>query len=688
MSELIDRIERDDRKYLDAALVLAHAHYDRLIDEEEDEDKKKEIKPLNLETRITTAAIISSQYLTGFNRKTIAGLIRALSKRIPGDHFDMDEIEKQLTGFEEKDRDLFDIFKEVLQQIGVFNLYQYPEVIAVVTETNQLIYDTLKSILEGDFRADALTSLDEVIDDTRNEEFPIAANAILDKISETLSLIAKLKGVRLLYTHPDPDNSNLQCFQFPQSFKSEELKENPYKDIKWEPYKDKDLNVDYIIQQTEEGCKLTFKLCFGDDEFGYLEYELEGKEVHPLIFAKSACMSAMMDTFLNTRLQNEVKKLIAEKKREIIKQYEFRNWPTICTELCKFLSKVIGKPLAFTCKKSPFDNKSYSVLVDGENANEEADLIDFIRETLDQGGEMHDLEIDMGDGQLRIGSVVVSVNDETRRGIIQDALGFFESVTSTREQVRGNMSSQYGAGSADRWLDGTIEEEPARHKTVALYADIDDYSKTTKRLTKEKKDHIIARIMSRFFGQSKLDFERKYNIIVDKFVGDEIILLIGPPYTKDGKDAFGNETPDYVKHIEIAYELKFGLQDLLSRITEAVCIDEGYTDLNLKFAFGCGIVDGDFVGMFGFPAIPGAGGDYTTIGHEMNNTARVADEADADEFLMPYESFLKYKELGGTKLIADGEPFNIDAQGIGDTLVVKIKEKCYNKSEIKTKINV
>lgn len=665
MSELIDRIEQNDQLYLKSAQKLAEEYY----------DEPDRVKPLNLETRIMTAAILSSQYLTGFNRKTIANLIRSLSSGISTDKYDRPQLEQHLKLFENKETDLFEVFKIVLQQISALDLYDHPEIIAKIHEINQLIYDTLKSILEGDFRADALTSLDQVIDDTRNDEFKKAAEAVLAKTTETLSLIARIKTVRLLYTYPDPDIDDLQSFEYPDTESENVYKKNPYRNVDWQTYKDKDLKVDYIIQQTEYGCKLTFKLCFGDDEFGYLEYEMENDTVHPLIFAKSACMSAMVDTFLNTRLQNEVKKLIAEKKREIYKEYDFRDWPAICTELCKFLSQVIGKPLAFTCKKSPYENKSYSVLVDGKNSNEEADIVNFTRDTLDEGGEIYNLEIDTGEGNYRIGGVVVTANDETRRGIIQDALGFFESVLATREQIRGNMSSQYGAGVADRWLDGTIEEEPARHKTVALYADIDNYSKTTKRLTKENKDHIIARVLSRFFGQSKLDFERKYNIIVDKFVGDEIIILIGPPYTKDGKDAFGNLTPDYVKQIEIAYELKFGLQNLLSKIAKEVCDEEGYGDLDLKFAFGCGIVEGDFVGIFGFPHIPGAGGDYTTIGHEMNHTARVADEADADEFLMPYESFLKYQELGGTLLMADGEPFNIDAQGIGETLVVKIKKK-------------
>lgn len=669
--DIIGNIERDDRRYLDSAERLAEHYYENSDD----------IRPTNLATRVKTAAILSSQYLSGSNRATIANLIRALLENVPGDKLDLTEIELQLKQFEEKERDLFDLFKEELQQIGSFDLYQNPEIIAALQRINQLIYDTLKAIIEGDARADALTSLDNLIDNTRNEEFSNAATSVLEKINEILRLIAKLKGVRLLYTHPDPDNDNLQSFNYPDTENRSDLVENPYDDIVWNNYTDKDLNVDYIIQETEDGCRLTFKLCFGDDEFGYLEYELEGEDVHPIIFAKSACMSAMVDTFLNTRLQIEIKKLIAEKKREILKEYDFREWPTICTELLKYLSKVIGKPLAFTCKKSPFEDKSYSVLVDNDHANEEADLFNFIRETLDQKGEMHDLEIDMGEGEIRIGSIVVSVNDETRRGIIQDALGFFESVIATREQIRGNMSSQYGAGVADRWLDGTIEEIPAKHNTVALYADIDDYSKTTKRLSAENKEVIIPKVLKRFFALSKLRFERKYNIIVDKFVGDEIIILIGPPYTKDGRDAFGNLEPDYVKHMEIAYDLQIELQKLLTEITNEVCVEEAYVDndgnalLDLRFAYGCGIVEGDFIGIFGDPTTPGAGGDYTTIGHEMNHTARVADEADADEFLMPYESYLKYVELGGTKLVAIGEPYSIDAQGIGDTLVVKITKK-------------
>ncbi len=47
---------------------------------------------------------------------------------------------------------------------------------------------------------------------------------------------------------------------------------------------------------------------------------------------------------------------------------------------------------------------------------------------------------------------------------------------------------------------------------------------------------------------------------VDKFVGDEIIILIGAPFDKQGRDAFGDSEPDFVKYIETSYAVSLRLQ--------------------------------------------------------------------------------------------------------------------------------
>lgn len=662
-TELIERLETFDRPYLDDAERLAQNYYE-----------ENGPVPLNLEVRIETAAIMASQPLTETARKSLLNIIKDYLELIPKVGLDETRLKVYFEAFLSGKFDLFDLFKFEIDQINALNLYQNEEgkkILPLLQRINIRVYDLLKDIHEGDFRADALSSLDKVIDDAENEDMETAMEAVLLKIKEVLSVIAKFKSVRLIHIHPDPYNGNYVVHQIPKNTEQKELEINPYKDIKWEPHIDKDLVVDYVIEPAEDkkSSKFVCKLSFGKDEFGYLEYEFDTPTVHQLVKTKCAGMSAMVDTFLNSRLKKEVAKLIEQRKRELLKQYQFKDWWTICKEMCKFLSKVINMPIALHCKNKPGEKEARHALITDETTDESTGLFDFMRQTMDKNPDVIDLNVDLREGEENIGFLIAEQTDKTRKGIIKNALSFLQSVIKGREETRHWVSKLIGAAEADFYLDGKLEELPTPHPVVVLYSDIDDYTRITNEF-KEKNPNVergIDLIMSEFIAESKILIENKGGT-VDKYVGDEVITLIGPPFTKDGKDAFGNTEPDYTRYIKLAYEIAYDLQDLLDKISQRVQEKEGFVlQERLVLAHGCGILEKDPVGPYGDVERPGAGVDYTMFGNEMNKLARVLASSKGGQFLMPENSFDKFED---NNLVMEAKPEKIDAKGFKEQVAV------------------
>jgi class 3 adenylate cyclase len=632
--------------------------------------------PENLKERISFAMNLSKKEMPDHSRKTISMLIREF---VPyGWKFvDQKELENLLTQFEKGEIALSEILDYELEQIES-NDELAPVIKQRLGDINQMIYSVLKGTLDGNLRADALTSLDLVIDNNRNQDFETAIKSIFERIELNLENLSDLKEVRLAHINPDPDISEYVVYNNLNSEKEEKaeiLEYTNFGTLEWQEKKYSDLEVSWakVSFPEENESRFVFKLNFGEQEFGYLEYRFEGESIHQIAFDNCANMSAMMDTFLNARLQIEIKKLIEAKKREILADHKFKDWTGMCTELCKALSKVLKTPIAFSCALKPGIKKSWDVLVNEGEVEEEADFVRFTKEAIDEGGEFFDLNIDEGKGRQRIGSLMVACKDDAQRGIVNDALSFLEGIIMGREEARHWLSKLIGAPAADKYLDNNIELTPAPHPVVTLFSDIDGYTKSVRKLLEKKEG--IDRIMSEFIARAKLEIERDYDVIIDKFVGDEAITLIGPPYDKEGLDMFGNKEPNHAQYIDLAYDVAKKLQWILDDISEEFQERDNFKLPNrLVFANGCGIIDGDPVGIYGAPEEPGAGVDYTIFGNEMNRVARVLGQADAYEFLMPYASYEKYVEAGGTRLQPVKEAFDVDTKGLEEFKVILVTD--------------
>lgn len=629
--------------------------------------------PENLKERINFAMNLSKREMPDHSRKTISMLIREFVLHDLGDFVDQKELENLLTQFEEGEITLSEILDYELERIEDVEEVS-PEIKQRLGDINQMIYSVLKGTLDGNLRADALTSLDLVIDNNRNQDFETAIKSIFEQIEGNLENLSDLKEVRLAHINPDPGISEYVVYNNLNS-EAEILEYTNYGTLEWQEEKYSDLEVSWakISFPEDNESRFVFKLNFGEQEFGYLEYRFEGESIHQIAFDNCANMSAMMDTFLNVRLQIKIKKFIEAKKREILADHKFKDWTGMCTELCKTLSEVLKTPIAFSCNLKPGIKKSWDVLVDEGEIEEEADFVRFTKEAFDGGGEFFYLRIDEGKGRQKIGSLMVACRDDAQRGIVNDALSFLEGIIMGREEARHWLSKLIGRAAADLYLAGDIEDIPTKHPVVTLFADIVGYTKAVRKLL--EKEEGIDRIMSKFIARAKLEIERDYNATVDKFVGDEVIVLIGPPYNEEGLDMFGNKEPNYSEYIDLSYDIARKLQEILDEISKEVQEQDDFELPNrLVFANGCGIVDGNPVGIYGDPEEPGAGVDYTIFGNEMNRVARVLGKAGAYEFLMPYASYEKYVEAGGTRLQPVKEAFDVDTKGLVEFKVILVTD--------------
>ncbi|MFC1600307.1 hypothetical protein ACFL3T_04735 [Patescibacteria group bacterium] len=687
---LKDRLPSEDQVSIQSAEELALLWWN-----------KQKKQPDNIRKRVETAAILSNQPVPTDTREGITAMIRFALKQItslPKDKavpLDNRRIKVQLEAYEKGGLNLFDLFQFELEQIAALNLIEHPEVLKILHEVNIAAYKAQKGALDGDFRADASSALDKAIDRTKKVKLEKPIEFVLAKIQEILSIISKFKNVRLLHFDPEPESDDLVAFNYPLTKRQNRLKKNPYLEIlpplendeedeysgtkRWKKYKDErgDLEVYFIQVPTNAGgCKLVYKLSFGEEEFGYIEYEFEDEGVHKLVKSKCSSVSAMMDTFLNDRLKEDIKKLIDKKKREIQKKRKPHHWPEVFTKLSEYLSQIIDRPFVITCDRKPgAHEKPLVVEVNGK----EAKILDNISES-DINGESFILRYEDEEGVFEVGELIFDPLDEKREGIIEEAVSFFEGIVQWRENQRDSHRSNVGLLPADLKIDDNLEEEPTEHDFGVLYADIDDYSQTMTQLAEmyPAKKNALSEIMSEFFAESKRIIEQEFHVVVDKFVGDEVIILIGAPFDKQGRDAFGDIDPDFINYIETGYEVSLKLQELLDEISAKIEEKLHITlPKPLRFACGEGLLFGAPVGVYGNLDIKGAGADYTSISNEMNLIARVLDNADADEFLMDLPTYEKYIECGGTKLIAIGEPYEVPAKGAPNNraMVVKIAKK-------------
>ncbi len=503
MSELSDRLDGEDRVSINSAYALAELWW---------KNQQNEV-PDNLRMRVETAAILCNQPIPTDTRIGIAGTIRSFLQKIRTAELDHRRIEMHLNAFVKGELNLFDVFQFELGELASQNLTQNPEVLQTVHALNQNVYHQVKGALDGDFRADAASALDKAIDKTKKIKLKNPIDSVLKKIEEIMSIISRFRNVRLLYFDPNPDNDDLLAFNYPMSKRGKRIRKNPYADVKdWTRYKDErgELEVEYIqIPADNGGCKLVYKLSFGQEEFGYIEYEFDDHGVHKLVKSKCSSVSEMMDTFLNDRLQEDIKKLIDTKKRESQKGRKPHHWPAVFEELSEFLSRIIQRPFLITCDRKPGVNETPLVI---EVNGKDTQILNDVHESGIKG-ESFEINYEAEEGVVQVGKIIFDPLDENRESIIKEAVSFFEGIVQWRESRREAHMSSVGLLVADLKSDDNLEEIPTEHDFGVLYADIDDYSTIMTELAQQYPEHPLSEIMGEFFAESRIIIESEFHVV-------------------------------------------------------------------------------------------------------------------------------------------------------------------------------
>jgi class 3 adenylate cyclase len=210
------------------------------------------------------------------------------------------------------------------------------------------------------------------------------------------------------------------------------------------------------------------------------------------------------------------------------------------------------------------------------------------------------------------------------------------------------------------WADNKVVEHirrdpeayktPSKVPTACLYCDIRDSTRFSDTHTGEE----VREFINRYYT-SLLSAASEFDFSFDKFVGDEILILFGPPYD-EAKEHSSMKTPVY------------------NAINAAIKMREAFQDIKGEYDIGLGIgID------FGTPHVGIYGGgkrkQFTGMGKTFNQGARVCSAAEDKEILITdfaYEQLLKEKELVDIKgieaLLEDGG--SINAKGVSEPIKI------------------
>ena len=189
------------------------------------------------------------------------------------------------------------------------------------------------------------------------------------------------------------------------------------------------------------------------------------------------------------------------------------------------------------------------------------------------------------------------------------------------EELRGKLSRYVGQNLLDRLViskDDVLFENERREVTI-LFADIRAFTTMSESMPVED----IVSMLNVFFS-AMVDVIFKNNGILDKFIGDEIMAIFGPPFRE-------NTSPCY-DAIQAAIEMQ--------KVTEKMM--ESRKNLGKEtFKIGIGINTGEVImGNVGSRNRM----DYTVIGDSVNTAARLQAVAKGGEIIIGAKTYEQVKD--------------------------------------------
>lgn len=655
--------------------------------------------PVNLRERLDQSSIFADLNITEEDRERVCDIITKNIERallvLEGNK----EVEEFLEEFKEKMEEfkkgsisllvLSKFTDTFAEQFGIDSTIS-----AISTEIKNNVYFHLKGYIKGELANEARTFKDDTLDNNKKSTLDEGLKEGLAQIREILEVASKFSGCKTTYTPYNPGQKDEHIVQIKDGKTTEEpinydgLEFEKYNlatgILKKEKKNDKNIELFYATQiaENENLTTVVFKMVVDGKELGFIEYCFEGKGIHPLILRMCSNITAVLDTFIDRKLSEKLQQDIEREKLRISKDYKLNQWRDILIENCKVLSNILGKPVGFSCNKyDSSKSDKWTVVVNGDSVTLK-DEHGGLGETKFGGStDLFNLEINEDGENLHIGTLAVDCDNPFEEGIANSFKNSTEEILRQREQKRHTLTHAVGLNVANAYLDGNLEPLK-KHPVAVLYADIVGFSRFTKDLRDLAKrndieESVVAKIIIEFITRVATQIESKFNVVVDKFVGDELIILCGLPLA-DGKDAFGNEKTNINQLLEVAQNASEAIQTELSEISHQVIKEifkENHIfekiDVDLMFSFGLGIAR-DLAGMLGDPENKKSRLDYSIIGHDMNLIARILGAAGPNQVLVWKKS---WDEYDGDDLVAIEEPFLIEGKNIGLVEVVAVEHR-------------
>lgn len=220
----------------------------------------------------------------------------------------------------------------------------------------------------------------------------------------------------------------------------------------------------------------------------------------------------------------------------------------------------------------------------------------------------------VAEGNLEEITIPEEANKKTKDEIYSLYHSFFEMVKGLREKekVKGVLNKVVSQEIAEEALKGNIQLGGEEKNVTVMFADIRGFTKMTEKMNPKEVIQFVNKCMTKV--SEKID---KYEGVIDKYVGDEVMALFGAPIEK--KESAIHAIESGLETIEVLKQWN----------------EERKKDSLPEIAMGIGIHTGNVVaGNMGAENRL----NYTVLGANVNLAARICSQAKGMQILISEET--------------------------------------------------
>lgn len=615
-----------------------------------------------------------------------------------------------ISQFRDGTKTLYDIHLFTLEY-ALADMDPSSEVVRTSVISKMKFYRLLKMYLHKSLPIDGRRKVDEERDRVDNVHFSETLQATFGTIFELLEKYSNVSGIGIY--HVDINLTKADDEKGVQSHLHARLSDETDNDSRiaevLEETVSEEADEKIVIKNGPNGKEThVVKRMQVGNHTAYIDFVFEGEHVHYITRQVCRDIEGVLDSFLKESLREELQNRINIETINILKSHSLQQWKESCEACCKMLSRVLGTRVHMVYKESDMLSDEHGGLcVAGDETmqnslvNDEVPLADLIDQIREEGLQTFVLKYpayikqevidklgsDMTEEEAEVLGALFIEECETHNEmkIAEYVSKILEDILKRREELRARLNQTFGLRVANAYLSGNMEVL-GDHNIAVLIADVVGFSKFTEALkvmarrSPNVQGDIIADIMKLFIERIGYELERddELKCVVDKIVGDEVIALIGPPFTKDGKDAFDNDDLDdeekkkliMAQYLNVAMKVTAKMSQVFKGVLTDVEEDTGikmpwYPD----FSFGINSTN-EKVGIFGNEENPYSRCDYTDMGEDINTAARIEAAAPEGGILVEADAWELYEASGLDDFVRIGKPFIIKGKNIQDPIRV------------------